>query len=61
MEQTIETLQNELMERICRFGLMDQTVMLHELADFCEQQALEAMKVEYGLPDMEDNEQDIIY
>ena len=49
------------MERICRFGLMDQTVMLHELADFCEQQALEAMKAEYGLPDMEDNEQDIIY
>ena len=54
MEQTIETLQNEIMERICR-------VMLHELADFCEQQALEAMKAEYGLPDMEDNEQDIIY
>ena len=49
--QTIEILQNEIMERICRFGLMDQTVMLHELADFCEQQALEAMKAEYEITD----------
>lgn len=51
MEQTVETLQNEIMERIFRFGFLDQTVMLHELADFCEQQALEAMKAEYEITD----------
>lgn len=53
MEQTIEQLQNEIMNRVRRFGYQDASLILRELENFCGQQADEAMKMEYELADME--------
>lgn len=53
MEQTIEQLQNEIMNQVHRFGYQDASLILRELENFCGQQADEAMKMEYELAAME--------
>lgn len=54
MEQTIEQLQNEIMNQVHRFGYQDASLILRELENFCSQQADEALKMEYQLADMEE-------
>ncbi|MCF2599873.1 hypothetical protein I6E10_14495 [Phocaeicola barnesiae] len=54
MEHTIEQLQNEIMNRVRRFGYQDASLILRELENFCSQQADEALKMEYELAAMED-------
>ena len=54
MEQTIEQIQNDIMNRMQQFDFTDQVLILRELENFCGQQADETMKLEYNLAAMED-------
>lgn len=54
MEQTIEQIQNDIMNRMQQFDFADQVLILRELENFCGQQADEALKMEYDLAAMED-------
>ena len=54
MEQTIEQIQNDIMNRMQQFDFSDRVTILRELENFCGQQADETMKLEYDLAAMED-------
>lgn len=54
MEQTIEQIQNDIMNRMQQFDFADQVLILRELENFCGQQADEALKMEYDMAAMED-------
>lgn len=54
MEQTIEQIQNDIMNRMQQFDFIDQVLILRELENFCGQQADEALKMEYDMAAMED-------
>lgn len=47
MEQTIEQLQNLIMEKTIAYGLEDRAIILRELEEFCSHRADEALKMEY--------------
>lgn len=54
MEQTIEQIQNNIMNRMQQYDFCDRVTILRELENFCGQQADETMKLEYDLAAMED-------
>ena len=54
MEQAIEQIQNDIMNRMQQFDFGDRVTILRELENFCGQQADEAMKMEYDMAAMED-------
>mgnify|MGYP000181612779 CR=1 FL=1 len=54
MEQAIEQIQNDIMNRMQKFDFADQVLILRELENFCGQQADEALKMEYDMAAMED-------
>lgn len=54
MEQTIEQIQNDIMNRVQQYDFCDRVTILRELENFCGQQADETMKLEYDLAAMED-------
>ena len=54
MEQTIEQIQNDIMNRMQQFDFTDKVLILRELENFCGQQADEALKMEYDMAAMED-------
>lgn len=54
MEQTIEQIQNDIMNCMQKFDFANQVLILRELENFCGQQADEAMKMEYDMAAMED-------
>jgi hypothetical protein len=54
MEQTIEQIQNDIMNRMQQYDFCDRVTILRELENFCGQQADETMKLEYDLAAMED-------
>lgn len=54
MEETITTLQNEIMKQVNEFSYCDQAAIFRELEGFCSRQADEAMKIEYDLAAMEE-------
>lgn len=54
MEQTIEQIQNDIMNCMQKFDFADQVLILRELENFCGQQADEALKMEYDMAAMED-------
>ena len=54
MEQTIEQIQNDIMNRMQQFDFGDRVTILRELENFCGQQADEALMMEYDMAAMED-------
>ena len=54
MEQAIEQIQNDIMNRMQQFDFGARVSILRELENFCGQQADETMKLEYDLAAMED-------
>ena len=54
MEQTIEQIQNDIMNRMQQYDFCDRVTILRELENFCGQQADETMRLEYDLAAMED-------
>ena len=54
MEQTIEQIQNDIMNRMQQYDFCDRVTILRALENFCGQQADETMKLEYDLAAMED-------
>lgn len=54
MEQAIEQIQNDIMNRMQQYDFCDRVTILRELENFCGQQADETMKLEYDLAAMED-------
>ena len=54
MEQTIEQIQNDIMNRMQQYDFCDRVTILRELENICGQQADETMRLEYDLAAMED-------